>query len=61
MQKYIREKCLCCECKYYKPPSIPLNLVTIYMSSICFNEKCEKNELAVGDRMAKGICKYFEL
>lgn len=60
MATYIREKCLCCECKNYIPPTIPLNLVKISTSSIAFSEKCKKNELAIKDRVAKGNCKYFE-
>ena len=61
MSEYIRKKCLCCECKHYEPPLIPLNLITIHMSSAYFNEKCKKNELAIADKVAKGVCKYFEL
>ena len=60
MPTYIREKCLCCECKYYQPPFIPLILAEITTPSVCIGEKCKKNELAIKDMLAKGNCKYFE-
>lgn len=55
MGTYIREKCLCCECKYYIPPLYPADLSTIY------HEKCKKGEVAIKDRIAKGHCKYFKI
>lgn len=55
METYIREKCLCCECKYYIPSLYPTDLSTVY------HEKCQKDEVAIKDRTAKGYCKYFKI
>ena len=61
----IREKCLCCECKYYHnsvgiwegydkfPHRIGITTVGGYPS-------CDKGEVPIKDRTAKGYCKYFE-
>ena len=57
--KYIREKCLCCECKYYMPP-VNNNYIGIEYTTYGTNERCKKGELAIGNRKSKGICKYFK-
>lgn len=52
----IREKCLCCECKYYhNPVGICVNYTTV---GSC--PSCDKGEIPIKDRTAKGYCKYFE-
>lgn len=61
MPTYLREKCLCCECRFYEPSLLPLYLANSSTPTICFAERCKKDELAIGDRVAKGYCKYFEV
>ena len=59
MPTYKREKCLCCECKFYISPIIT-NLTDFTIPNILGKEKCKKGEIAIKDMVAKDKCKYFE-
>ena len=52
----IREKCLCCECKYYH---IPVGICVNY-TTVGGCPSCDKGEIPIKDRTAKGYCKYFK-
>lgn len=65
MIREIREKCLCCECKYYHNPvgicegydKFPQRIGCTTVGSY---PSCDKGEVPIKDRIAKEYCKYFE-